>query len=718
VNKITGNIDRTVLGTGGGAFNSRMYTDAILTCEPEPDPDLLYVGTIDGFISCYNSVTFDEIYNRRISRGATGSTNNYVFGSAIAPDPVSGDPYVAHTNFWGDLMVLTKADDDRPRLEIQSYELEAPVEFGGASNYLVSIPKVFANTGCADLTFTSVMADENEFVPHIPQFAAATVNHALMLKTSTIADDLTNQVLKLVRHAQTSNDDMLSRDEAVTRDRTNSAATAFPPYLNSVDTPFVGQVVAAGDTINLALDVIQAGFTRGPHLWYLELGTDDPDFFLEDTLKKPQLQVNLVGGCLFDTTRLEFGAGANNYQIVFNTGRLADIDEDNNPYSVEIDGDHATWWMGTYEYAVSTHRIALSIDYFNGTWESWQADPNWCDNDCTPFLDVDVALGESSADGITYNPISGNMVFASGVDSVQNFDDGGGWDWDNTGSPFDNDSTMGLAVNTRTIGVVDAPAEVAGLNNLTLEIFEFTERNNRALPGWKFSLWVDHDINGQTTGSKDTNEVDQSYSAIWCTGAPSTGGGTDKVWGHIKLPFGCGHTPLKNVVLLDSDNSFYAASSGQYFDTAYNYASRAPGEYVMPGAVAARDQSMHATFVERDVASGETFDFGLAAFSLSGLANTVTKPVPEIKALANLANKWAGWGRGDVNNDDVINLSDLIYLAEYVYSSGPGPVPFKHLGDVDASGGDPNGVDVEYLFDYYFRCGACPDGDWVLPGCQ
>ena len=61
-----------------------------------------------------------------------------------------------------------------------------------------------------------------------------------------------------------------------------------------------------------------------------------------------------------------------------------------------------------------------------------------------------------------------------------------------------------------------------------------------------------------------------------------------------------------------------------------------------------------------------------------------------------------------------ISFADIIYLAEYVNASGPGPIPFQHLGDVDASGGDATQADVVYLFDYYFNYGPCPDGDWLI----
>ena len=84
----------------------------------------------------------------------------------------------------------------------------------------------------------------------------------------------------------------------------------------------------------------------------------------------------------------------------------------------------------------------------------------------------------------------------------------------------------------------------------------------------------------------------------------------------------------------------------------------------------------------------------------------------EAYALADLINKWSGFGRGDVNNDGGINLADIIYLAGTV-NGGPGSVPFEHLSDVNADSAI-DVADVNYLIDYYFNCGPCPMGDFIF----
>ena len=70
--------------------------------------------------------------------------------------------------------------------------------------------------------------------------------------------------------------------------------------------------------------------------------------------------------------------------------------------------------------------------------------------------------------------------------------------------------------------------------------------------------------------------------------------------------------------------------------------------------------------------------------------------------------------RGDVDYDgaELIDISDLLYLIDFMFQSGPAPVCFEEA-DIDASGSEPLDIsDLIYLIDYMFRDGpeppACP----------
>jgi hypothetical protein len=63
---------------------------------------------------------------------------------------------------------------------------------------------------------------------------------------------------------------------------------------------------------------------------------------------------------------------------------------------------------------------------------------------------------------------------------------------------------------------------------------------------------------------------------------------------------------------------------------------------------------------------------------------------------------------GDANEDKVIDAGDVVYLINYLFKSGPAPVPLE-AGDVNSDGGVDVG-DVVYLINYLFRSGPAPCG--------
>ena len=66
----------------------------------------------------------------------------------------------------------------------------------------------------------------------------------------------------------------------------------------------------------------------------------------------------------------------------------------------------------------------------------------------------------------------------------------------------------------------------------------------------------------------------------------------------------------------------------------------------------------------------------------------------------------SGTVRGDINGDETIDISDLVYLVAYMFTGGPPPVS-EMVGDVDASG-QLDISDLVYLVDYMFNGGPPP----------
>ncbi len=709
INKYTGVIEVAVPG-GPAAFP--YYNNGALSCEASPDNDQYYVFTYDGFLQCLDANNGDELWRRRAESGP-GYLNRGMAG-ALTVD-TDDNPYLFYGDLAGNLYCFSKGND-RPRLEIQSYQPSVPVEFGSATNYPVFINNIFANTGCTPLGFTEVNVDSESFGVDVPSFTATRVNSDFMNRANKIADRLTRDAFlsKYIRPSEISTNENSLIDNTVYNKHNNSIAAGFPTFLNSVVYPAVGTIINPDDTIGLELDVIQANINRGPQSFYVQLCTNDPDFFINDPALCPEIYVTLVGGCLADTSTLYFGVGGINEHLASNTGRLGTGDWGDGPAGYNcfyIDGDGASYYQGAYAYGISQHEIATnSQDWSSGGGEidafiSLQPDPNWCDNDCKPFLDAGVTLGYITNDGgLSYNPILGNMVCKSFIDSVQNFDLGGGWDWENFGAPFDNSLTMGIYTEGRIVGAIDVPS----LHNVTVEIMEFTERNGDPINDWYLMEYWDCD-NGN-----DTVAIDRSISSAWAYN-PANG----QAWGQIKIPFGCGHDPIINTVGLygaSGNPGFGFWGWGIFWDSAYGYMSGSanPPSGVDPGHfsydMSTSDGEAMVTLASHNFAGSDSYEIGIAHFGQLYFNNP--EDGTELAPLALLVNQWCGFGRGDGNNDGEITLADIIYIADAA-NGGPGGVPFAHLLDVNADGNVDN-ADALYMIDFYFNGGPCPVGDWVF----
>ena len=411
----------------------------------------------------------------------------------------------------------------------------------------------------------------------------------------------------------------------------------------------------------------------------------------------PQVAANLVGGCLQDTTDILFGMGEANIRHIYNNGTIGNFNLDADIAGFEIDGRADAYFGGAYIFGTSQYQIATSMTTWTGTdgdYKSIQGDPNWCDDDCKPMITTGMTLGSYSTDGVIYDPIMGSMVCASFIDSVESFYDGaGGWDFFLfVNALLDDTLTMGLSCNQRSYGTVDFEP----LANVTLDIMEFTERNGNEVPDWYIGSIADYDV------GSDSGDANRDISTAWAFDP----GGTE-AWGQIKIPFGGDNEPLLNAKGLTGDGALWDPQA--YYDSAYIHLSSFTG--FQSQETSTGDFELAVSFAHHDFQPNETYTFGVAWFGL--LHQTDNTDPGELAPMAHLVNKWAGFGRGDVDNDNAVTLGDVIYLAEHINSGGPGPIPFEHLGDVNNDSATDIG-DVTYMVDYYFNYGPAPVGDWTL----
>jgi hypothetical protein len=506
----------------------------------------------------------------------------------------------------------------------------------------------------------------------------------------------------------------------------NQAALADMSW---IVTPILYTTTEPDAVESLTVQVNQGMVGRGVFPFWAEFTVmNDPDYWLDTFTAPDPPEVGLIflGGCLLDTSLLTFGDGQLNSQAVFNTGRLATYyDPPGEVMGFEIDGVAGVLFQGNYVMGVSERRIALSNrSWLEGStdaeaWVSWL--PDLYMGDCKPaVLPAQTLEPASSNFGASYSPIRANKVIKNAIDSVQNFDQGGGtWWWDDWVAPYDNDSTMGLAMHSTHVGVyqyLQPDPILQHLNNATVEIIEFRNRNNRPLPGWKLGNYLDFDFR-TSAAYVDTTKYDPSISLGWgyCkTGATAVGG-------LVKLPFTpfCAVDspnylpPMKNCIAIDQRQGMWGAAthSVPYLDSAYYYMSLAPGSYGHNPLPADEDMAASFTLAEHDFEPLETYTVAVGYFEFQGYP-TPTTSAGAMTALAHQLNKFMGYSRGDMNNDNKIDLADVIYLANRISYGGPGAYPYEYLANVNCNTTAPYYTidDVMYLAAYYFQGGPCPDG--------
>jgi hypothetical protein len=69
--------------------------------------------------------------------------------------------------------------------------------------------------------------------------------------------------------------------------------------------------------------------------------------------------------------------------------------------------------------------------------------------------------------------------------------------------------------------------------------------------------------------------------------------------------------------------------------------------------------------------------------------------------------KYIQFLRGDANNDKKVNVSDVVYLINYLFKGGPAPLPAPIVGDANCDG-KVTVADVVYLINYLFKGGPLP----------
>jgi len=573
------------------------------------------------------------------------------------------------------------------------------------------------NTGCATLNVTATLEAGD---PLLARRTVSDVHPSLLNKANSLVNSLTDYSVEEMMNTPartvgiskfgsagiTEDGEVYGRIGAnnVKPAKANSEALAQPTWVDWVS-PFSGGASVAfsvapatGQAFTFEFDRSGMNFLA-PNFFYVEIGSDDPDYAI-DAYPGPQPAVQAVieyqipyEYCAIDTGRIEFGTTGGGWAI--NNGQVGDADVAFE-FSLDNSTDGAFPYEGTMFFMTSMDDVAWKVfgqdifylyPFYVGPYAN--TDCGGCD------LGATLPVEYTTDGGLSYANTIGDICTFSMIDSLQ-----GILAWPSQAGP-----SIGIEVEYRQIGTYGAD-----FGDFDLFVLDIQNRNGSAITGLYYGLFYDWDIN---TNTSDVGFGDPAKGYVYQNSGPDARG-------HIGLPLegsywpdGVKTDPMYNARTLDNGSVIYPDGTCPecIYDSLYAWVDGMPeGNYDYMPDDSRTDKSTIAAFGKVNLAGSAVHSYGFANYGFDGSANING----DTEALSKFINKYAGFARGDVNNDDVIDLRDLVKLSRYVSLVGqPGPAPFKHLGDVD-NDGDVDSDDCTYLAAYYFSGGAPPKSAFMF----
>ena len=693
-------------GTSGLADNNVFQSTAV-TCDP-------YV--------VYGAYSLnDGIGHWIIADGNTGAKIiDYSFdagipnGTAIATGS-DGDNYLVVSTRWeyfttnGGLFAF-KNGGPRPRLSVP----EAVVAFTGTNTSEASPVQrtdndAVVNVGCATLNVTATLEAGDP-----PAARISTVHPALAQKAEMLANNLIDYTVDEMMYRQPATANMKgaalsiemdaegevlasTRNADIKASKANSSALAQPTWVDWVS-PFsagatVNFGVAAGLGQSFTFEFDRSGMNfLAPNYFYVYIDSDDPDFNLQFPAASPQTIIEYqipYEYCPKDTGRMEFGTSGGEWYTNF--GRLAD-GAVSFEFTLDNSSDGSMPYSGGMFFMTSMDDAAWNPDASSvpagfGFLFPFYVGP-FVNGDCGGCdFGISLPVEYTTDNGVSYANTVGDLCTFAMIDSLQ-----GAGLWPHQAGP-----EIGLLITYREVGTYGAD-----FGAFKLIVVDMANRNAGPITGLYYGNIQDWD-------PLDVGFGDPAKGFVY------QGNGTNQARGFMGIPLngsywpdGSKTDPMYNARTLENGEVVYptAACPECILDSLFAFVDGLPegGYDLMFDGALGPDKSTLAAWGKADIAGFGTKTYGYAVYGFNASANLAQ----DSEILSKFVNKYAGFARGDVNNDDLIDLRDLVRLSRYVNIPGsPGPAPFKHLGDVD-NDGDVDGDDCSYLAAYYFTGGAPP----------
>ena|GEM_PF-3025953 len=626
----------------------------------------------------------------------------YGFGPAIAKyEDKAGQVFVAQTQLWSDCgtgggrLTMYSQGEDRPRLTIPAEEvlIDPPLDFVDPDGTERSAD-LFCNSGCIGMKYCL----ELEAHASYPTRSFGGVNPQRLTRSGQEADRIVEysindfNFMEGWKEARMHMTPMKSEigDRPTTKASEAYTASAPPTWVTLVS-PAEG-IVRVADCYEGTFAFTVSAMNRGQNLFYVAVATDDPDYNEcnlygdiacgRDLPINTFVLVNAVKGFAFCDGYVDFGDGGDDWEYITNEGWWDDGEVGD---AFIVDGADDPLYAGGFFYAVDSNRIA---------WFEADAGPTvynhlFADSVCT--LIEGMYMDEMYyADGSSVS-VYGDYFESAVIDSV----------YDQTTGQLDGALTMGMRLSYREWGAFGTE-----FNNFSLIAFDLYNRNATPVEDLYLGMYADFDMPGDAAGYEACDGdigINVAYQYNSATGEIAGYGClplADKSFVDGELTTGMYNgygisnpDEIYNFAMSDESALFFAVDGCPEGDWCYhpNAAPAAPVD----------DRGILLTALKKTFAGYEGTSGAVMKWYYPGGAS-----IGDLEDMMNFADKWAGYQRGDCNDDGEINLNDLVQIILYLNGGNP-PYPFMHLGDVNADG-VVDGADALYFYTFFFLGGDPP----------
>jgi hypothetical protein len=615
-----------------------------------------------------------------------------------------------------------KIGGPRPRLAVPSPLVLLPgTNTSEAAPVQRTDTDAIVNTGCATLTYDATL---EAGTPPSANVHVTTVNPDLIKYADRLSNSIVdvtvgemmgrnssyfNKNLSNVSFSTNESGEMTARTvytpKAAMSD-SRSSALAPPSWVTWVNPPSGGATVSGsilpGDGADWTFEFDRSGMNfLAPNIFYVEVSSNDPDYALGTPADDPRAVIEYrmpYEYCPVETGFMNFGTAGQEWYS--NRGEIGDqnVSQD---FAIDVGGvDDDALYEGTMFFMTSMDDAAWNI--FGGAAPAdfgflypFYVGP-YANQDCGGCdFGVSLPVEYTTDGGNTYANTQGDLCTFAMIDSLQG---AGLW-------PLQAGPSMGLRISYREVGTYGAD-----FDGFKVIVADIENRNASAVNGLYYGCFIDWDIG--TDGGFADPAAGYHYQIETTTG---------DVYGVIGLPQagsywpdGTKTDPMYNARTIDNATSIYPSGTqcqDCLDDSLFAWVdNNAEGNfYYEPDDPATVDKSSLTAFGKADLAGNAVHSYGFAIYGMFAPAD----PNGDTEAMAAFINKYVGFARGDVNDDGVIDLRDLVRLSNYVASGTNGPEPFLHLGDVN-NDGNVDSADCAYLAAYYFTGGAPPQSAFVF----